>query len=96
MTDSPVRSFGIMAALFHRAKTGGSYLVTNNLLSTAHFIRSLGRRAPSDAFGRPDIKIETAEDLRARGRMSTCPGFGGKTVEFVRHAAEFGARVEVG
>lgn len=85
-----------MAALYHRATTGGSYLLTNTLLSTAHLIRSLGSRSPSEAFERPGIKIETADDLRARGQMSTCPGFEGKTVEYVRHAAEFKGDVEVG
>ncbi|BGP21248.1 L-carnitine dehydratase/bile acid-inducible protein F [Rhodotorula toruloides] len=91
-----ILAFGIMAALYHRATSGGSYLLTNTLLSTAHFFRSLGRRSPSEAFGRPGIHIETANDLRARGQMATCPGFGGKTVEYVRHAAKFEGDVEVG
>lgn len=85
-----------MAALYHRATTGGSFLLTNTLLSTAHFIRSLGRRPPSAALGRPGIKIETAGDLRARGQMATCPGFDEKTVEYVRHAAKFEGNVEFG
>lgn len=83
-------SFGIQAALYKHATAGGSYLVSNSLLSTATWLRSFGRAEPS-AFART---LETLDDVRSRGGMEKMRGFGGGEVESVKYAAEFvGAEV---
>ncbi|KDE05283.1 hypothetical protein MVLG_04315 [Microbotryum lychnidis-dioicae p1A1 Lamole] len=75
-------AFGIQAALYHRSQTGGAYYVENSLLSTATWIRSLGR-APLESFANIP---ETFEELDRRGRIGRARGFEGKEVEFVRHS----------
>ncbi|GAA5870041.1 hypothetical protein JCM3774_004343 [Rhodotorula dairenensis] len=77
---------GIITALARRHTQGGSYLVTTSLLDTAVLLRSLGSklyRAPAGS------RIETAHELRARGRLGKCVGERGKQVEYVQHAAMF-------
>lgn len=63
----------------------------NSLLATATWLRSLGR-APSSSF---DHKMETREELSARGGLERFEGFGGAELESVKHAAHFaGAEVD--
>ena len=66
--------------------------MSNSLLDTATFLRSLGRATDPAAFARP---LETRAELTARGGMETMLGFGGEELCAVRHAAKF-ANAEVG
>lgn len=66
-------AFGAMEALRRRALEGGSYLVRVSLAQTAHWIKRLGRIAPThDARHLPDPKIEDVVDLT----METESSFG--------------------
>lgn len=84
------RSFGIEAALLRRASEGGAFKVETSLLSTATWLRSLGRK-PSSSF---ELQLETNVELKERDGMGQLRGFGGGELEFVQHAAKFdGAEV---
>lgn len=66
-------AFGAMEALRRRATEGGSYLVRVSLLQTAHWLRRLGRIAPSEgARSLPDPTLEDVLDLT----METESSFG--------------------
>ena len=77
-------SFAVQAALIRRSIEGGAYYVSSSLLSTATWIRSLGR-APAQALHH---RMETRNALAGRGRLARMRGWGGE-VEYVRHAARF-------
>ena len=85
LTHRPRGSSGILSALARRHTEGGSHLITTSLLDTATLLRSLGSK-PYPSSSPP---LETADELRARGRLGTCVGEGRKQVEYVKHAAVF-------
>ncbi|KAH7100751.1 CoA-transferase family III [Auriculariales sp. MPI-PUGE-AT-0066] len=86
-------AFGIQAALYRRATVGGAYIVTNSLLDTATWVRSLGRRLDPMPFAG---HLESLGELRQRGHSATLLGRDGAQVEYVRHAAMFSDGVDVG
>ncbi|KAI5481726.1 L-carnitine dehydratase/bile acid-inducible protein F [Pseudohyphozyma bogoriensis] len=85
--------FGIQAALLKRATSGGSYVVSNSLLSTATWFRTFFPRLDPSAF---EVPLADSDQVRERGGLETMKGFGGGTLESVTHAAKFGGEAEVG
>lgn len=75
---------GIMAALYHRATSGGAWVVDVSLASTMMYLRSLGQYPGSTGFDAVDYK--KADDVPSEAFETRQTGFGELTA--VKHSAE--------